>query len=424
MEAGSRSLATRASLGDHLAALGSLTRSEHEVSGRLFVRCSIEVRCEHTTFGDTVVITGSADQFGSWRPERGLRLMTDESSFPIWRCEPLLRGGAVDEIEYKFVIVRADGSIDWEPLGSNRKLILPTDVDSLNLVAEWGSATTWSMGPSAPPGAMTPPGSHGYGCSSPSYARPPAAPHLSSAGNTGSGAVHGGAVHGGAVHGAHATGGGGEVDPSLNERLLVVMNELPLNISRDAAGGWEVAWDESSLLATSVQGGRHLLGGLNLEVIFIGRPKCHVPPEAEAEVAAMVARFNCLPVWLPQGSSGCHDFASTVLWPILHNQLPDRHAGGRGGDGSVVPAMWKAYIAGNEAYAAAVRQTLRSGDLVWVHNYHLLLLPAKLREAPSPSCIISLFLHTPFPSPELWRVLPFRNSLLEGARRPACVPLS
>jgi len=44
-----------------------------------------------------------------------------------------------------------------------------------------------------------------------------------------------------------------------------------------------------------------------------------------------------------------------------------------------------------------------------------LLLPAKLRESKTtPSCIISLFLHTPFPSPELWRVLPYRNLLLEG----------
>ena len=72
----------------------------------------------------------------------------------------------------------------------------------------------------------------------------------------------------------------------------------------------------------------------------------------------------------------------------------------------------------NEAFATVVRATLRAGDLVWVHNYHLLLLPSKLREgmrdAARQSCIISLFMHTPFPSPEIWRVLPYRRQLLEG----------
>ena len=66
---------SRASLGDHLAALGSIVRSE-ELSGRLFVRCSIEVRCE-TQWGDTVVIVGSTEQFGMWRPDRALRLATE-----------------------------------------------------------------------------------------------------------------------------------------------------------------------------------------------------------------------------------------------------------------------------------------------------------------------------------------------------------
>ena len=400
----------RSSLGDQLA---HLARSE-DYTGRLFVRCSFEVRCENTLFGDTVVIAGSTEQFGSWRPERGLRLTTDEQSFPIWRCEPLLRAvNADEEIEYKFVIVRGDGSHAWEPLGANRRLILPTDVDSLNLVADWGVATTWSMGP--PPSSSsnsmgsssaTPRGSGGTHhdvLASPTGVRPPAPTPM-----------------------PLSSGSEGEVDPSLNERLLVVTQHLPLKISRGVTGGWQVEWDESSVLTTSVQGGRHLLGGLNLETIWIGVPRCDVSREEEAELATFLERFNCKPVWLR--GVDLSDFASNVLWPILHNQLPDRHAGGRGGDGSVVPAMWKAYEHGNEAYAATVRATWRCGDLVWVQSYHLLLLPGKLREVPKPSsadapppkpppsCIISLFLHTPFPSPEIWRVLPYRIALLEGTQ--------
>ena len=49
---------------------------------------------------------------------------------------------------------------------------------------------------------------------------------------------------------------------------------------------------------------------------------------------------------------------------------------------------------------------LRQGDMVWIHNYPLLLVPQKLRAAAPPNVVISLFLHTPFPSPEVWRNLP------------------
>ena len=60
-----------------------------EVSHRLFVRAIIEVQAE-TRWGDTVVMCGSTPQLGSWQPHRALRMVTDETAYPVWRCEPLL----------------------------------------------------------------------------------------------------------------------------------------------------------------------------------------------------------------------------------------------------------------------------------------------------------------------------------------------
>ena len=60
----------------------------------------------------------------------------------------------------------------------------------------------------------------------------------------------------------------------------------------------------------------------------------------------------------------------------------------------------------NEAFAQVVIKVLRPGDLIWIHSYPLLLLPAALQALKVPSsCVVSLFLHTPFPSPEVWRVV-------------------
>ena len=87
----------------------------------------------------------------------------------------------------------------------------------------------------------------------------------------------------------------------------------------------------------------------------------------------------------------------------------------RGGDGTVVSALFQAYEKVNAGFASVVREFLRPGDMVWVHNFQLMLLPAALKkERGAPHCTVSFFLHTPFPSPEIWRVLPHRKELLQG----------
>lgn len=72
-------------------------------------------------------------------------------------------------------------------------------------------------------------------------------------------------------------------------------------------------------------------------------------------------------------------YSSTVLWPLLHNQLPDRHAGGEGGDGAVVPTLWEGYVKANEIFAQVVMKLIRPRDLIWIHSYPLLLVPSALQ---------------------------------------------
>ncbi|KAK4701430.1 trehalose 6-phosphate synthase/phosphatase, partial [Phenoliferia sp. Uapishka_3] len=92
----------------------------------------------------------------------------------------------------------------------------------------------------------------------------------------------------------------------------------------------------------------------------------------------------------------------TYLWPVFHYlALPDSI------DKKSELESWNAYYETNLTYAKKVAEVYKDGDLIWIHDYHLLLVPQMLRELlPNSSPYISLFLHCPFPSSEYFRCLP------------------
>jgi len=75
--------------------------------------------------------------------------------------------------------------------------------------------------------------------------------------------------------------------------------------------------------------------------------------------------------------------------------------------------QWDAYKNVNQKFADAVTKQYEPGDIIWVHDYHLLLLPAMLREE-IPDALIGFFNHIPFPSYETFRILPQRREILNG----------
>ena len=97
-------------------------------------------------------------------------------------------------------------------------------------------------------------------------------------------------------------------------------------------------------------------------------------------------------------------FANQVLWPLCH-MFPNRCR--------FQPAFWTAYQQANERFAAAVRAEAAAGDLVWVNDFHLSLVPGLLRAAGVP-VRVGLFWHLPFPPPSLFGVCPWRTELLAG----------
>lgn len=99
-----------------------------------------------------------------------------------------------------------------------------------------------------------------------------------------------------------------------------------------------------------------------------------------------------------------HGFSNRTLWPLFHDAIrtPEFHRD-----------WWRPYIKVNIKFARAAAALCRAGDLVWVHDYHLLLAPAMIRKL-RPDVRIGFYLHIPFPPEELFAWLPWRRPLLEG----------
>ncbi|KAJ7635051.1 trehalose 6-phosphate phosphatase [Roridomyces roridus] len=118
-----------------------------------------------------------------------------------------------------------------------------------------------------------------------------------------------------------------------------------------------------------------------------------------------------VPVWLDdQVAHGHYDgYCKQTLWPLFHYLLWQDIAT----EDTSQDAHYNAYAAANAAFAARIASVYRPGDLIWVHDYHLLLVPKLVRDL-IPDAVLGLFVHTPFPSSEVFRCLPRRREILDG----------
>jgi trehalose 6-phosphate synthase/phosphatase len=185
-------------------------------------------------------------------------------------------------------------------------------------------------------------------------------------------------------------------------RLLIVANRLPVTV-RPTDRAVEVE-RSSGGLATGLARPHEQSDGLWIG--WSGADPEALTPEQRSELDRQLAAQRLVPVPLTaeQVTRYYEGYSNGVLWPLFHYLLDQ------------VPLQardWDAYLQANELFADTVAAQYRPGDLVWVHDYQLLLLPGLLRRR-LPDARIGFFLHIPFPSEELFRTLPVRRQLLEG----------
>ncbi len=121
---------------------------------------------------------------------------------------------------------------------------------------------------------------------------------------------------------------------------------------------------------------------------------------------------NCHPVFLKQDlkEKFFDGFCKGVLWPLLHYTMPQAKID----FAEKWDVNWQAYTGVNSLFAKEVTSVCEwQHDMVWIHNYHLFLLPSFLRKK-LPRAKIGFFVHTPFPTSDVFRILPSRESILRG----------
>lgn len=204
-------------------------------------------------------------------------------------------------------------------------------------------------------------------------------------------------------------------DPSSSsvqrDRLIIVANQLPIRAHRKSENnsGWIFSWDENSLLLQLKDG----LGDDEIEVIYVGCLKEEIHPCEQDEVSQILLEtFKCVPTFLPPDlfTRYYHGFCKQQLWPLFHYMLPlSPDLGGR-----FNRSLWQAYVSVNKIFADRIMEVINpEDDLVWIHDYHLMVLPTFLRKRFN-RVKLGFFLHSPFPSSEIYRTLPIREELLRA----------
>jgi len=189
---------------------------------------------------------------------------------------------------------------------------------------------------------------------------------------------------------------------SAKQRLLVVSNRLPLT-ARRVSGRWRGERSAGGLVAAMAP----LMA--DSDGLWLGWPGDALPEEPKGRAKLMAEwerEHGYVAVEIPAkvSRSFYEGYANDTLWPLLHG-FPTR----------VVfnPESWHAYRDANQRFADTVLARQEPDDLVWVHDYQLLLVPQLIREKVRESRI-GFFLHIPFPSSEVFRILPEREEVLLG----------
>ncbi|HTK15701.1 MAG TPA: trehalose-6-phosphate synthase [Acidimicrobiia bacterium] len=177
--------------------------------------------------------------------------------------------------------------------------------------------------------------------------------------------------------------------------LVVVSNRLPVRFEPDGdAPGWHSSPGGLVSALTPVLQRR---GG----VWVGGAEQCGevTVPESYEGIS-----LQAVPISADEHDDFYVGFANRTLWPLYHDAVRAP---------SFERRWWQAYVAVNHRYAEAAAGSARPGATVWVHDYHLQLVPMMLR-ALRPDVRIGFFLHTPFPPQELYMQIPWRRELIEG----------
>jgi trehalose 6-phosphate synthase/phosphatase len=185
-------------------------------------------------------------------------------------------------------------------------------------------------------------------------------------------------------------------------RLLLVSNRLPMSVTIN---------NNRVTYAQSVGGVAIGLGAISRHYPTLWIGALNLPGEEMDRHLGSIKEHlahdhNCLSLVLSsEEMDGFYNgLSNSVLWPLFH---------GMASPASFPETWWTCYVRVNKKFSEAILKIVKDDDVLWINDYHLLLLPQMLRSA-LPEHKIGFFLHIPFPEPSVLDRLPFRDDLLKG----------
>jgi len=224
---------------------------------------------------------------------------------------------------------------------------------------------------------------------------------------------------------------------SERESMFIACYHLPVILTRDLETSlWTACWSESLIAKSEMYGVSSTrkttwLGTVsNIPVQALRDPK-----EREA-IRKVLEPMDCIPIFFEEEHLLDLMYSGSVSQETLKQVQSDW-------DQSRLDSWWQAYIKVNQKFSQVVAQLVSGGDIVWVHDYHLALLPRMLREVRKETDVVTdakkaplssineyaeeggakdrvcpvrmvFFIHVPFPTSQVFRELEHGEALLEG----------
>ena len=186
-------------------------------------------------------------------------------------------------------------------------------------------------------------------------------------------------------------------------KLIIVSNRLPVTVQKSKG---------KFIFQPSVGGLVTGIGSLDMakEQIWAGWPgitfsgyKSKVDTKKLKE---MLVSESYHPVFLSKNDieNYYHGFCNEIIWPLFHYFV--QYA-------IYEKKFWESYRKVNETFSNTILEVAGNDDVIWIHDYHLMLLPELIRKR-LPGAKIGFFLHIPFPSSEIFRLIPWCGEILRG----------
>lgn len=360
-----------------------------------YCRLHVRVRAE-TSMGQVVAIGGSSYSLGHFDEDKTVQLVTTPDSYPVWYTDAPIIVPRDQVIQYNYCIIEGGKVRAFESV--EKRTVISNEIDSV--VEDEFKPQQLAGG------------------------------HKDSEANLFEEMKM--------LQGLHPDQAVCEIS-SDSRRLILVCYHLPVKIlrSEDIDTPFTLEWAESLIARTS---GSIADSRDTQWVGTISAPGENLSSEEIEFLVAELAKMNCTPVFLDTEVQrlAYHGYCKQILWPVFHNvdQLDQIHAAwnvthvaSAKGKSSLTSSIespvqrsfthptfpdrksvdWSqnadeyfpAYQSANNAFLNALLPIVRSGDTVWVHDYHLSLLPKMLRDQEHIKMSIIFFLHLPFPTSQV-----------------------